>query len=71
MTNKSIDEVMAMAKSVADQAAKSGELSSATPELIDAIQSVASKIKRSAGADSDLAALVEQVQALANSAVKK
>jgi hypothetical protein len=33
--------------------------------MMDAIQSVAAKIKRSAGADSDLAALVQQIEALA------
>lgn len=65
MSQKNIDELVTMAKEVTKQAAASGDALSTTPEMMDAIQSVAAKIKRSAGADSDLAALVQQIEALA------
>lgn len=65
MTNKTVDDLIAMAKTVTAQAAANGESTTTHPEMMDAIQSVASQIKRMAGADSDLAALVDQVQSLA------
>lgn len=71
MSKKSVDEIISMAKNITEQAANAGEAAAASPELMDAIQSVAAQIKRSAGADSGLAALVDQVQALAKGADKK
>lgn len=71
MTKKTVDDLIAMAQDVTKQAAASGEAAASSPELMDAIQSVATQIKRSAGADSQLAALVDQVQALAKGADKK
>ena len=61
MTNKkSVDDLIKMAKSVTAQAAANGD-STTTPEMMDAIQSVAAQIKRMSGTDSELAALVDQV----------
>jgi hypothetical protein len=71
MSKKSVDEIISMAKNITNQAANTGEAAAASPELMDAIQSVAAQIKRSAGADSDLAALVDQVQSLAKDADKQ
>lgn len=71
MTKKSIDDLIAMATDVTKQAAASGEATTSTPELMEAIQSVATQIKRTAGADSQLAALVDQVQTLAKNTDKK
>lgn len=70
MTKKSVDDLIAMAKDVTKQAAASGEAAGSSPELMEAIQSVVAQIKRTAGADSQLSALVDQVQALARDADK-
>lgn len=71
MTKKNVDEIIAMAKKLTKQAATSDAAAGNSPELMDAIQSVAEQIKQAAGGNSQVAALVEQVQALAKDAEKK
>ncbi|PUE55694.1 hypothetical protein [Limnohabitans parvus] len=71
MSKKSVDEIISLAKNIINQAANNGEAAAASPELMDAIQSVTAQIKRSAGSDSELAALVDQVQSLAKGADKQ
>jgi len=71
MAKKNVDEIITLAKTVTAQLSASGEATTTSPEIMDSIQSVAGQIKRMAGADSDLAALVDQVQALAKDTEKK
>jgi len=68
VSKKNMDELIALAKNMAEKAAASEETSRVTPEVMDAIQAVATQIKHRAGHDADLAALVEHVQSLVKNA---
>jgi len=71
MAKKNVDELISMAQAATKQAADTGIAADSSQELMDAIQSAAAKLKRAAGADSELAALVDQVQALAKQSENK
>ena len=71
MSKQNIDQLVTMAKAAAKQSAENGGDTNNSPEMMEAIQSVAAQIKEVAGGNSQVAALIEQVQALAKETGKK
>jgi hypothetical protein len=70
MSKKQIGQVITMAKAAAKQSAENGNADENSPELMDAIQAIAAQIKEVAGENRQVAALIDQVQALAKDADK-
>jgi hypothetical protein len=68
MTKKNVDEIISMAKALTKKTAATDAATDSSPELMDAIQSVAAQIKQVSGGNTQLTALVEQVQALVKDA---
>lgn len=65
MSNRKVSQLVTMAKAAVKQSAANGNDAENTPELMDAIQLVAAQIKEVAGGNSQVAALIDQVEALA------
>jgi len=65
MNKKTIDQLLSLAKKVADSSANASDVEGESKELMQAIQSVASQINNISGDDPQISTLVQQVNELA------